>query len=119
MKILEIGTKVFVFDTEKQEPDLQEDLICGSFINIESGDLFYYTTKYKQPHYAVAETLEEGKEKLEKFLDFRKFVRDAQKSVDEKRAELMGEFNFKEVLESFYVEQSAKQPTITQEPANE
>lgn len=39
-KVYEIGTKVYVFDTEKQEPELVEDLICGSFINIESGDLY-------------------------------------------------------------------------------
>ena len=102
MSILEIGTKVYVFDTEKPEPELHEDLICGSFINIESGDLFYYTTKYKQPHYAVATTLEEGKERLTKFLDFRAFVREAQRQVDEKRAELMGEMNFKEVIKEFW-----------------
>lgn len=118
-KILEIGTKVFVFDTEKQEPALLEDMICGSFINIESGDLYYYTTKYKQPHYAVAETLEEGKERLQKFLDFRAFVREAQEKVNAKRAELMGELNFKEVVKSFYDELAAEQPSIKQEPANE
>lgn len=114
-KVYEIGTKVYVFDTEKQEPELVEDLICGSFINIESGDLYYYTTKYKQPHYAVAETLPEAEERLKKFLDFRAFVREAQEKVNAKRAELMGEMNFKEVVKSFYEER----PTVTQEPANE
>ena len=117
--IFEIGTKVFIFDTEKQEPEIVEDMICGSFINIESGDLYYYTTKFKQPHYATAETLDEAKAKLEKFLEFRKFVRDAQASVDAKRAELMGNTNFKATLESFYADQTAQQPTIEQEPANE
>ena len=117
--IYEIGTKVFVFDTEKQEPEIIEDLVCGSFINIESGDLYYYTTKFKQPHYAISDSLEEAKEKLTKFMDFRKFVREAQASVDARRKELMGDLNFKEQVEEFYTEQSAKQPTITQEPANE
>lgn len=116
--IFEIGTKVYVFDTEKQEPEIVEDMICGSFINIESGDLYYYTTKFKQPHYATASSLDEAKQKLEKFLEFRKFVRDAQASVDEKRNELMGNVNFKSTIEKYYEEQSA-QPSVTQEPANE
>lgn len=113
-EIIEIGTKVYVFDTEKQEPTLQEDMICGSFINIESGDLYYYTTKYKQPHYAVAATLEEGEAKLKKFLEYREFIRNAQAEVDEKRKELISGLNFKAVVDEFYNSKS-----VEQEPANE
>ena len=111
---IEIGTRVYVFDTEKQEPTLQEDMVCGSFINIESGDLYYYTTKYKQPHYAVATTLEEGEAKLKKFLEYRAFIKNAQAEVDEKRKELISGINFKDVVEEFYNSKSE-----TQEPANE
>lgn len=98
---IKIGTEVWVFDTEAKDPELRADMVCGSFINLETGDLYYYTTKFKQPAYAVAETKEGAEEKLKKFLEFREFIRSAQAEVDSRRGELVKE-NYKDVVEAFY-----------------
>lgn len=97
-KVFDIGTKVFYFDIDSTEPVLIKDIVYGSFVNIESSDLYYYTAKHKVPSYAIYEYEEDAKEALERFLEYRKFVAELQAKADEARASLGGT-NLKEYLE--------------------
>lgn len=96
-KTFNIGDKVYAYDTEAREPSVFETVVCGLFINIESGYLFYYLPNSKQPAYAVHATEEEAKENLAKFMAFRAKVAELQKDLDAER-EALGSINYKEEL---------------------
>lgn len=97
VETIKIGTKVYAYDSEAREPEVFESVIVGSFINIETGNLYYYLPQSKQPAYAIHESKEEAEASLERFVAFRKKVAALQKELDEERAAL-GEVNLKKEL---------------------
>lgn len=97
VKIFDIGTPIWFFDVDAQEPVVTKDIVYGSFVNIESGDLYYYTSNHKVPAYAIYEFEEETKESLERFLEYRKYIAELQKKADDARATLGG-INLKEYI---------------------
>lgn len=94
----QIGDIVYVFDTENPKPEIIKDICVGSFINMETGDLYYYTTKTKQPAYAVNTDKEALEAIMVKHLDIVSMVRDMQKDIDARRNAL-GVVNMSKVLE--------------------
>lgn len=97
-KIIKTGTKVFFYDTEAKEPVVTESVCCGSFINIETGDIYYYLPNSKQPSYAVHTDKEACTESYERFMLFRQHVREAQARIDAER-EGLGVINVKKELQ--------------------
>lgn len=108
----QIGDIVYVFDTENPKPEVFKDICVGCFINMETGDLYYYTTKTKQPAYAVNSDKEELKKIMAKHLEIVADVREIQKDIDARRNEL-GTVNMSEALEE------AKKQIEREEAANE
>lgn len=108
----QIGDIVYVFDTENPKPEVFKDICVGSFINMETGDLYYYTTKTKQPAYAVNGDKEELEKIMAKHLDIVYDVRDMQEAIDARRNAL-GTVNMSEALEE------AKKQIEREEAANE
>lgn len=122
VKVLEIGTPVWFFDIEAQEPVVKKDIVYGSFVNIETGDLYYYLSRNKVPSYALNEFEEEAKQSLEAFLEYRKYIAELQAKADEARATLGG-INLKEYLDGVCASMSetlSEQTEYeTEGPANE
>lgn len=122
VKVLEIGTPIWFFDIESKEPVLKRDIVYGSFVNIESGDLYYYTADNKVPSYAIGEFEETVKQSLEAFLEYRKYIAELQAKADEARATLGG-INLKEYLDDMCasLSESLSEQTEyeTEGPANE
>lgn len=102
--MFEIGDVVYAFDTESTKPSVFKTVVVGRWINIESGDLYYYLFESKQPAYSLSKTKEEAEEKLQKFYEFRKFIADQQEAVYEKKKELFGEQNYKDFLDNILAE---------------
>ena len=96
-KIISTGEVIYYYDTEKVEPEVLQSVCCGSFINIETGDLYYYTPSSKQPSYAVHKDKADAEVALEKFIEFRKHVAEAQAAIDAER-EALGNINLKQEL---------------------
>lgn len=92
-----IGDIVYVFDTENPKPEIFKDVCVGVFANMETGDLYYYTTKTKQPAYAVNTDKEALEAIMAKHLEIVAAVRDMQKDIDSRRSALG--VNMSKVLE--------------------
>lgn len=126
MESIKLGTQVFVFDIEATEPKVRKDVVVGAFINMETGDLWYYLSQNKAPAYAVSEVEFEIHKSLKRFLEFRGVLKDAQDEIDGLKFALNAPFNGKEFIEKAFaelhpapVEQQEEVISETQEPANE
>lgn len=108
----QIGDIVYVFDTENPKPEIFKDICVGCFINMENGNLYYYTTKTKQPAYAVSGDKEELAKVMAKHLAIVADVRNMQKDIDSRRNAL-GTVDMSEVLEE------AQKQIEREEAANE
>lgn len=96
-KIITTGTKVWYYDTEAKDPVITESVCCGSFINIESGDVYYYLPDSKQPSFAVYADKAACEESHKKFMVFRAHVAAAQAEIDAER-QALGVINVRKEL---------------------
>ncbi|MCQ2075980.1 MAG: hypothetical protein MJZ20_02955 [Bacteroidaceae bacterium] len=76
-----LGQKVFAFPVAAaSKAEVKEHIVLGMRINQNTAEVMYNFGVFEVPGYAVAETEEEAKEKLEKFLVYRE---ELTKRVDE------------------------------------
>lgn len=68
----QIGTKVFYFDDNlKEELTIKESVVYGCFVSQKTGDLYYYLKEKQVPAFCVADTEDQIKVLLERFIAYR------------------------------------------------
>jgi len=122
-------TPVWAFDIEAATPAIRKDLVVGAFVNMETGDLWYYLTNSKAPAYAVDSDETDIVKKFDKFMTFRQVLKTAQTEVDEVKQAMQEPFCVKEKLDAcieavFPLKAQAPSPepadeSVSEEPVNE